>query len=929
MKKNLPTSFTLSAVAMICAGLTLSSVANANTLTGQVSSVSQKSHFQGAKVVIKELDRALISERDGRFTATNLPAGNYTLEISYLGAETVTKSITITDNQVTDVQVQLGSQSGQMDDIIVVGQRAGQAGALNRQKNALSLKSIVSADSIGQLPDQNAAEALQRLPGLSIQRDQGEGRFVAIRGIDPNLNNVTINGANVPSPEAGVRSVAMDVIPSELVQSLEVSKTVTPDMDASAVGGSIEVKSLSAFDREGQSYSVTLQASHNEQVSETSPKASFSFTDIYAAGKELEVGVATAVSWFEREFGSHNMETDGGWMELEMDDVNSGEEVSFFGAEEMEQRHYRITRERLGAALNLDVHHKGFNKYYLRTLYSKFSDDEFRQRNEYKFDKGDLFADELSQNAAYFSGAEMDRDTKDRYEEQSILSVVLGGENLVQDWFIEYSIGYSKSDESEPNRLDTSFAGEDFALGYVLDGKTPTLAADEASKKLSNFEIDEIVWENNLSEDENTSFRLDLTKDFTLLGHNAQIKFGGKYADREKFNRVDAKLYDGGFDDLTAKDFAANEPEYELGAFGPGLSRGQIRDYFYSNRSALELNQLETDIETQGRSYTSEETVTALYAMLTVDIDKLNVIAGFRYEDTDYATSGNRVELINDEVNDVERVEINQWQVEDSYDHLLPNLTLRYEISDKLITRFAYTQTLARPSFEDAAAFQIIETETTEDDGEIEIERKAEVGNPDLDPYKSTNYDFSVEYYPGAIGVLSAGVFHKNIDNFIAKAEVQDNGQWQGYKEVIQSVNGGAAELTGVELAYTKNFQNGLMLSVNGTFIDADDNLPNQSDTVGNLMFGYENSQISARLSASYKSKSFLFEENKQRVFQDDHLQLDFSMKYFYTEQTQLYFNAINLTDEPMSIYQGDTRYNYQYETYGRSFELGVTVTSF
>ncbi|RXF01203.1 TonB-dependent receptor [Pseudoalteromonas sp. PS5] len=929
MKKNLPTSFKLSAVAMICAGSVLSSAASANTLTGQVSSVSQKSHFEGAKVLIKELERTLISERDGRFTATNVPAGTYTLEISYLGAKTVTKTITIDENQVTNVQVQLGSQSNQMDDIIVIGQRAGQAGALNRQKNALSLKSIVSADSIGQLPDQNAAEALQRLPGLSIQRDQGEGRFVAIRGIDPNLNNVTINGANVPSPEAGVRSVAMDVIPSELVQSLEVSKTVTPDMDASAVGGSIEVKSLSAFDREQQSYSVTLQASHNQQVSETSPKASFSFTDIYTLNNNTEVGVATAVSWFEREFGSHNIETDGGWKTLEMADVNTGEEVSFFGAEEMEQRHYRITRERLGAALNVDVHHKGFNKYYLRTLYSQFSDDEFRQRNEYKFDKGDVLADELSQSAAYFRGAEMDRDTKDRYEEQSILSLVLGGENLIQDWFIEYSLGYSKSEESEPNRLDTAFAGEDFTLGYVLDGKTPTLAADEASGQLNQFVLDEIVWENNLSEDENISFRLDLTKDFVLLGHNAQFKFGGKYADRDKFNRVDATLYDDGFGALTAQDFSAAEPEYDLGKFGLGLSRNQIKDYFFSKRDALTINQLETDIETKGRSYTSEETVTALYAMLTVDVEKLNVIAGFRYEDTDYATTGNRVELINDEVSDIERVAINQWQVEDSYDHLLPNLTLRYELSEQLITRFAYTQTIARPSFEDAAAFQLIETETTQEDDAIEIERKAEVGNPDLDPYKSSNYDFSLEYYPGSIGVLSAGVFHKSIDNFIIKAQVQDNGKWEGYKEVIQSINGGAADLTGVELAYTKNFQNGLMISANGTLIDADDNLPNQSDTIANFMVGYESNLISARLSASYKSKSFLFEENNQAVYQDDHLQLDLSMKYFYTDKTQLYFNAINITDEAMSIYQGDTRYNYQYETYGRSFEIGVTVTSF
>ncbi|WP_440056086.1 TonB-dependent receptor [Pseudoalteromonas sp. T1lg65] len=928
MKNLLPSLFKLSPVALVCAGLTVASHVQANTLTGQVSAESQKTHFQGAKIVIKELNRTLVSERDGRFKISKIPAGNYTMEVSYLGAETITQSITITDNHTTDVKIELAAKAGLMDDIIVVGQRAGQAGALNRQKNALSIKSVVSADSIGQLPDQNAAEALQRLPGVSILRDQGEGRFVGIRGIDPNLNNVTINGTSVPSPEAGVRSVAMDVIPSELVQSLEVSKTVTPDMDASAVGGSIEVQSLSAFDRDGQSYSVTLQASHNEQVSETSPKISASFTDTFELRKDTEFGIATAVSWFERKFGSHNMETDGGWMELELDDVNTGEEVSFFGAEEIEQRHYLITRERLGAALNFDIHHKGFKKYYLRTLYSEFSDDEYRQRNEYKFDKGDVFGAETSATKAYFSGADVDRDTKDRYEEQSILSAVLGGENYIQDWFIEYNVSYSKSDEKEPNRLDADFAGEGFAMGYIA-GETPTLGADDRVNDLSQFELDEIVWENNLSEDETTSFKLDLTKDFTMSGYNAQFKFGGKYSDREKINRIDATLYDGGFNDTVAQNFATHSPDYEIGHFGPGLDRNAIRKFFASQQANFEVNQLETDIESKGRSYDSEEQVSALYGMLTVDIENLNVIAGFRYEDTDYSTSGHRVELIKDDVNDVERVDISAWQVEDSYDHLLPNLTLRYAHNDSLITRFAFTQTIARPSFGDAAAYQVIETETSEDDGVIEVERKAEVGNPALSPYESTNYDFSIEYYQGAIGVLSAGLFHKSIDNFIAEAEVQDNGEWDGYKEVKQSVNGGEAELTGVELAYSKNFKSGLMLSANATFIDADDNLPNQSDNIGNLMVGYEDDTISARLSASYKSKSFIQTENDQRVYQDDHLQLDFSAKYYLNEQTQVFFNAVNLTDELLYIYQGNKRYNYQYETYGRSFELGFTITSF
>ncbi|KZN44052.1 hypothetical protein N474_23290 [Pseudoalteromonas luteoviolacea CPMOR-2] len=929
MKHTLPLPFSKSykAIALVL-GVVATGV-QANTLQGQVGDKQNKALFEGAQVSLVELNKQISSSRDGSFVFTKIPAGSYTLKVSYIGAQSSEQVVVIKDNETTEIKVQLAPMQNELDNIIVVGQRAGQAGAFNRQKNADGIMSVVSADSIGQLPDQNAAEALQRLPGMFIQRDQGEGRFVGIRGIDPGLNNVSINGANVPSPEAGVRSVAMDVIPSELIQSLEVSKTVTPDMDASAIGGSINVKSLSAFDRQRQSYSFTVQGSHNEQVDKTSPKLSASLSDIFELSSHTQLGIATAVSWFEREFSSHNTETDGGWMSLEQESAETSDDVEFFGAEEIEQRHYQVTRERLGAALNLDLHQGGLNKYYLRSLYSEFSDDEFRLRNEYKYDKGKYLSAESTETSAYFTEAEMDRDTKDRYEEQSILSVVAGGEHILQSWFVEYNVGYSKSDETEPNRLDVDFTGEELNLGYAALGSTPTLSHSESAHDLTNFAMNEIVWENNVSEDEATSFKLDVSKDFVISGHNAQFKMGLKYNDREKVNQVKTVVYDGGFDDLTAQQFATSAPNYDLGLFGPGLSRAGIREYFNTNNANLSINELESDIESKGKSYSSQETVTALYGMVSVDMGKLNIITGLRFEDTEYETSGSRVELIKNDIQDSETVAITPWQVSKSYDHLLPNLTLRYAHSDSLITRFAYTQTIARPSFGDAAAFQLLESETGMDDGEVIVERKGEVGNPELNPYEAENLDFSIEYYPGKIGIISAGLFHKNIDNYIAKQQVQDNGSWDGFEEVIQSVNGGEAELTGIEVAYTKNFDNGFMFSTNGTFIDADEALPNQSDTVANLMIGYEDDKVSARLSTSYKSKSYIMTENDARVYQDTHNQVDLSVKYYFNEQTQFYFNAINITDEPFYVYHGEKQYNYQYESYGRSFEFGITLSSF
>ncbi len=571
--------FKYSALAIACGAALFNTTALAaeSNFSGRITDASNSVYFEGAKVRLIELDITTITARDGSFRFSNVPQGTYTLEINYLGAEKVTKSITVGIDGEIQQSFVIGSDIRSIENVIVYGQRAGQAGSINRQRNADNLMSVVSADTIGQSPDQNAAEALQRLPGMSIQRDQGEGRFVAIRGIDPNLNNVTINGVNVPSPESGVRSVAMDVIPSELIQSLEVSKTVTPDMDANAVGGSVEVKSLSAFDKQEQSYSATIQGSYNELMEESSPKLSGSFTDVFQLSGGSQLGIASAISWFERKFGSHNIETGSGWGDFEYEDSVTGEDFETFGAEEIEQRHYAITRERLGIALNFDLHTSQTDKYYLRTLYSQFSDDEFRTSNQYKLSDGALDSSSYTQGSAQFIDAEMERGTKDRYEEQEILSIVFGGSNQLNQWLVEYDVGFSKSQEDEPNRIDVAFAGEGLLLGYQSTGDVPRLIQSAAAHDLTNFEIDEIAYENNHAEDEEISVKLDLSRDFVWNNNNGIFKFGFKHQSREKSNNVDVTIYDGGFDEVTAANFETASPRYELGDFGLVLAKAGCR----------------------------------------------------------------------------------------------------------------------------------------------------------------------------------------------------------------------------------------------------------------------------------------------------------------------------------------------------------------
>lgn len=260
--------------------------------------------------------------------------------------------------------------------VTVVGQAARLRTSLSQQRMSDNLQTIVTSDSINALPDANVSESLQRLPGISIERDQGEGRFVRIRGLGPDLNSVSINGAQLPAPEADRRAVALDVLPSGLVSSLVVTKAPTPDMDANGIGGNIDIKSISALDKDGSFGKAKIELSHNELVDQTSPAGALSGGTTLDLGTEgVRLGLAAALSWEQRDFGSDNVETGGAW------DFDENPVV----LEEVEQRDYLITRERLGAALNLDLALDPNRLLYLRTMYSRFADDEQRVANIVEF----------------------------------------------------------------------------------------------------------------------------------------------------------------------------------------------------------------------------------------------------------------------------------------------------------------------------------------------------------------------------------------------------------------------------------------------------------------------------------------------------------------------------------------------------------------
>ncbi|MGM1429123.1 TonB-dependent receptor plug domain-containing protein [Sphingobacterium lactis] len=213
--------------------------AQTSILKGKVMDSKDQFSLPGATLRISEGNRFTVSDANGNFEFLDLPVGTYQLTVDYLGYDHFSQQVQVTSTN-GQLQVLLEAASNSIDEVTVMGDIAkGQAKALNQQKNNSNITNIISSDQVGRFPDQNIGDALKRVPGITMQNDQGEARNIIVRGLSPELNSVTLNGDRIPSAEGDNRNVQMDLIPSDMISSIEVNKTLTPDMDADAIGGSV------------------------------------------------------------------------------------------------------------------------------------------------------------------------------------------------------------------------------------------------------------------------------------------------------------------------------------------------------------------------------------------------------------------------------------------------------------------------------------------------------------------------------------------------------------------------------------------------------------------------------------------------------------------------------------------------------------------
>ena len=903
---------------------------------------------------------------DKRRVFTNISAGCLLVLYSLQTVNAQETELATTDNE-------------EIEELVVVGTKASLQKARDIEKSADGWKNVVVADDIGNFPDQNVAESLQRLPGLSIRRDEGEGRNVIVRGLSPAFNNVTVNGVRIGSSGADANTdfVSLDVVPSDLLNGIEVSKTSTPDMDGDAIAGTINLKTLSGFDRKGSSANLRAEGSYNERAGKTSPKFSGDITRLFdTAAGENTLGIALTANWSEREIRLDDLRVSrSSGPDLRAFDLGAG---SFYRPEEVDQRIEIGTRTRFGATASVEFRPNPDDRYYINLTGARLDDEDIRVQQEWETRRATgSEVKVIGPNTGVFDDVDLEKQIFFQDTKNEVYSVGIGGENSFDNIDLNYQADYSENAFRNPLGSRGRFRERDELVFYsasdegVIINATPD--TDEYSRRRSGvditdptkFNFDEILVDDSISEDEIFSVKVDVKWNFEIDDRSAYLKTGVKLRSRDKFTDKEQLI-------INPQDFGFTETLADVDTFDPGKTDlnnfvlipnlDATQDLVNRARDAVFAAGEQFNTSNINDDFSVEEDILAAYLMGRVDLsNRLSIIAGFRVEETSLDSIGTMVETLRscDEpaCDTTTNTEIGSGVITESneYTDLLPSINLRYEATDNVLLRLAYTKAVKRPAFDENRPNLTIITEEL-DDGSFT--RALVGGNPNLETLRADQIDFLVSWYPTRDIVISGGVFYKDIEDFIVEGSLVGDGVGLsgfpigngtidgGFDNVQTFFNGPKATLEGFEFSYFQSFQfiPGVFVDGNVTWTDSESRLPDirpdevlplpdQPDVIGNFSLGYEDEALTVRVSGNYVGEKLETVSTDRALdeIRQSRFSVDVGVRYRINERFQVYFDAINVNEakDARVFRNGDNAPNLfeRVEDYGRTFQLGVRTS--
>ena len=921
--------------------------ANGGEIDGNVNDVRGKKPMASVVVRLRETGAQVTTQTDGTFKFTGLAAGNYTLALSLAGFPSMEQAVHVENDQVVRSDVAYGANVSAIQQVSILGQFSPASLARQAQKEAPNLISMMTSLEMKKLPDVNTGEAVRRLPGVSLETDEGEGRYVNIRGLDSDLNSTTFGGLRLPptnnaSPFGGYRAVTFDSIPSGLVGAITVTKTNLPEQDAEALGGTIEITPKTAplngkpfiqgnigsgFESLRRTGIVDVSVSAGLRFGGAAP----SDTTVESYG-DRPFSVVATLAYYADKRGFDDVEP------AYLDNSSNGPNAY----STIDQRFYQLHRRRHGYGIDFGYQPDATDSYYFRAFDAGHVETYLSNHLTITPDgQSTVLADGTYSDTLNKSGA-LQKSLRDEKETINDRVFVLGGKNEFDSKVLDYRLGFTKGSYDKPYDYNSAYTyapangatsaatigydntGIDHTPSYKIGGTAANDYANPANYTLSGFRNSKAY-----NFDRELSVATNLLTPVQWLGlEDETFKFGGSIRLRTK--GLSAQPYS--YATLPALPLTAAAPgsgiSYYKGQYenGPNIQPGYLQSQLGSGSIGP------SDVINSAAQYLhAKEDVYAAYGQYQMTLGGLGVLAGLRVEETrDHA---NAIATVTDASGNTT---LAPNSTSKSYSNFFPTIQGRYEISPKFLARVTFSSTIARPGFNQA------NPQLSIDSGAGIVAR----GNPDLKPIKSNNFDLSLERYLSDSGILSLGLFDKELDNYIVSNSTTETlpntGLFAGFTgpaRVVSYANAKKSHARGFEANYEQRFKQlpsyfgGLGAGFNWTYVDSRfeirpgefSSLPSTSRNTLNATLFYERDGVSLRL-AAYHVSSDLFAIVGQGVdiYNSARTSLDFGSSYDFTKNLSVYFNAKNLTNTPNRFHEGSNPRVFQREFYGQTYQAGL-----
>ena len=953
---------------------------NTASVSGVVKDASTGEILVGANVYFKGTSIGTTSDENGKYEIRNIPEGTYTFDVTYITFKDYEKEITIKSGDKLKFNIKLEYSGGiDLPDVVVTAQAKGQADAINRQLQAVSITNIVSSDRIQELPDANAAESLGRLPGVSVLRSGGEGSKVVIRGMSPKYNKVMIDGVEVASTGADDRSTNLAMISSYSLDGIEVVKSNTADLDGDFVGGMVNFKLKTA--ESGFHVDLIGQGSYNQLKSNFKNYLFVASISNRFLNDRLGVFAMINLESRIRSANERNVET---WR-VTQPGGDLGMPIQLWIAK-LDLTDVDRVRKRKGGTLVVD--YKLNNGFIAFKNFVSYGEDIVQNYNQ-RYD---------------VDNKKIDFSTQDRNSDVITINNLLRYDQQFGAFNLGAYLSHSYSESKTPNDLTfyfTQTAASDAMQS--IPGYNASLDPDDVMS-YANFKedatlSDQFIRSEDISKQRQYEAALDFEWDFSASKQfSGTIKLGGKYRHKTKsydINRVYGILNPGSaggrINDRIVKEFSHFEPyvenqtapysyipysayinrDYDHGEFlkgkygemGPVANiplMHQVADFVADSVDPTYIQFYHPDVpESHKDDYHGSEDLYAAYIMATLKITSIiDFIPGVRYEQNNTSYTGPHG---NEQAAGINRDQYPYFDTTTIRQNgfFLPMIQMKIKPLSWLQIHLGYTQTLSRPSYNLLVPRRHIDKYTVY------------LNKYDLVPERSTNYDINISVHENHIGLFSMGFFAKNITDKIFYAptkRILDHTEYglepelEGLNIVTQYNDSNNVKVRGMEVEWQSSFWylpgalKGLVLNINYTLVfseaqypyswlevipgggwDPDvhiihdtaytDRLLDQPNHIWNVSLGYDYKGFSVRISMLYNTDIFsgnsMFWE--ERSYTADYMRFDLSLKQnLPVKGLQVFLNMNNITGTLDRTYQRSLSYPTYLEHYGMTFDLGM-----